>query len=125
VRLLLDTHALLWWSHEPNRLAARAKEAIANAENDVFVSVVSAWELAIKAALGRVRFPGNLEAELDRHGFQKLGISFAHAQQIGSLPSHHRDPFDRMLIAQARSESLTLVTRDRYLGHYGITILPA
>jgi PIN domain nuclease of toxin-antitoxin system len=91
----------------------------------VFVSVASAWELAIKASLGRLRMPPNLEEALDRKGYQRLGISFAHAAVAGALPRHHGDPFDRMLIAQAQSEGLTLVTRDRVFSAYGIPVLKA
>jgi PIN domain nuclease of toxin-antitoxin system len=125
VRALLDTHVFLWWLDTPRTLSPDAQEALAAAENTILVSVASAWELAIKGALGHLQFPVNVESTIDRCGFQKLGISFAHAARAGSLPRHHRDPFDRMLIAQAQSEGLTLVTRNRAFSAYGIPILQA
>ena len=125
MRLLLDSHVVLWAASSPAQLASAARAAIENTDNDVFVSVASAWELAIKAGLGRLRMPADLEEALDRRGFQRLGISFTHAAAAGALPRHHGDPFDRMLIAQAQSESLTLVTRDRGLAAYGVPIVQA
>jgi PIN domain nuclease of toxin-antitoxin system len=125
VRLLLDSHAFLWAASSPAQLASAARAAIENVDNDVFVSVASAWELAIKAGLGRLRMPAALEATIDRRGFQRLGISFAHAAAAGALPRLHGDPFDRMLIAQAQSEGLTWVTRDRAFSVYGLAILQA
>ena len=114
---------MLWSLSDPARLADGARAEIEDAQNEVLVSVASAWELAIKAALGRVRFPSDLETAIARQGFQSLGISFAHAALAGRLPPHHGDPFDRMLVAQAQSESLTLVTRDTQLAPYGVAIL--
>ncbi len=102
-----------------------ARSAIDNPDNDVFVSVATAWELAIKSGLGRLRMPPDLEERIDERGLRKLGISFAHAALAGQLPRHHGDPFDRMLIAQAQSEGLTLVTGDRAFSAYGIAILQA
>ncbi|HXP77369.1 MAG TPA: type II toxin-antitoxin system VapC family toxin [Stellaceae bacterium] len=125
MRILLDTHVFLWWLDRPRGLSADAQEALAAPENIILVSVASAWELAIKGAIGHLKFPVNVEATIDRCGFQKLGISFAHAARAGNLPRHHRDPFDRMLIAQAQSEGLTLVTRDRAFSDYGISLLQA
>jgi PIN domain nuclease of toxin-antitoxin system len=125
VRGLLDTHVFLWWLERPRSLSPEAQEALAAPENTILVSVASAWELAIKAALGHLRFPFDVETTLDRCGFQKLGISFAHAACAGSLPRHHGDPFDRMLIAQSQSDGLTLLTRDRAFSAYGIPILQA
>ena len=125
MRLLLDSHVLLWWTSSPSRIAAPTKSAIDSSDNDVFVSVATAWELAIKSGLGRLRMPSGLEEKMDERGLQKLGISFAHAALAGRLPRHHGDPFDRMLIAQAQSEGLTLVTRDRVFSAYGIPVLKA
>lgn len=123
MRLLLDSHVLFWSLAERRRLTPPVRAEINNIENEVYVSVASAWELAIKAALGRLRLPGNLEKIVAASGFQKLEISFAHAAAAGALPQHHKDPFDRMLIAQARSESLTLVSRDRQFSPYGVSML--
>jgi PIN domain nuclease of toxin-antitoxin system len=121
-RLLLDTHVFLWWRGQPSRLAAEARDRIATADI-VFVSAASAWEAAIKVSLGRLELPDTMEAGVFASGFEKLLITFAHAQRSAALPQHHRDPFDRMLIAQAQSEELTLVSHDRLLAPYEVEIL--
>jgi PIN domain nuclease of toxin-antitoxin system len=121
-RLLLDTHIFLWWRGEPGRLPSEAIRTIGQADL-VFVSAVSAWEAAIKAALGRLELPDTVEAGVEASGFEKLLISFLHAERAAALPLHHRDPFDRMLIAQAQTEDLTLVTHDRLLSPYHVQIL--
>jgi PIN domain nuclease of toxin-antitoxin system len=121
-RLLLDTHIFLWWRGEPSRLPAQVRSSIATADI-VFVSVASAWEAAIKVSLGRLELPDTIEAGVLASGFEKLLISFSHTEQVASLPHHHRDPFDRMLVAQAKAEGLTLVTHDRLLAPYDVEIL--
>ena len=121
-RLLLDTHVFLWWRSEPARLPAPVKSSIASADI-VFVSAVSAWEAAIKSSLGRLEIPDTIEAGVLASGFEKLLLTFAHAERVAGLPHHHRDPFDRMLIAQAQAEGLTLVTHDRLLEPYAVEIL--
>lgn len=121
-RLLLDTHVFLWWRGEPARLAPDARSSIATADL-VFVSVASAWEAAIKVSLGRLELPDTVEAGVLASGFEKLLITFSHTEQAARLPLHHRDPFDRMLVAQARAEGLTLVTHDRLLEPYDVPIL--
>ena len=121
-RLLLDTHIFLWWRGEPSRLAPAVQSSIATADI-VFVSVASAWEAAIKASLGRLELPDTVEAGVVASGFEKLLISFSHAEQAATLPHHHRDPFDRMLVAQAKAEGLILVTHDRLLAPYDVEIL--
>lgn len=125
MRLLLDTHALLCTLDDPAELRSQALDAIADERNEVFVSAASAWEIAIKRALGKLVAPADLEAGVSRQGFSALHITFRHAQAAGALPRHHADPFDRMLIAQAQSESLTLVTRDAQMGLYGVETLAA
>jgi len=122
VRLLLDTHVFLWWRADARRLGTTARAAIAGAEV-VFVSAATAWEAAIKAALGRLRYPDTIEDGVEASGFEKLPISLRHAERAASLPPHHADPFDRMLVAQAEAESLTLVTHDRALAVYGQPIV--
>ena len=122
MRLLLDTHVFLWWRADSRHLRSDARRAIADAQL-VFVSAATAWEAAIKAALGRLRIPDTVEAGVLDSGFEQLPISFAHAEAAARLPPHHADPFDRMLVAQARTEGLTLVTHDRRLAPYGIEIL--
>ena len=125
MRLLLDTHALLWTFDNTKQLHGPALDAIRDQRNDVFVSAVSVWEIAIKRALGKLAAPADFEAGVSRQGFSALPITFRHAQSAGSLPRHHADPFDRMLIAQAQCESLTLVTRDAYMDLYAVETLPA
>jgi PIN domain nuclease of toxin-antitoxin system len=122
--LLLDTHVLLWWMAESPKLSKTTRARIADTEA-VYVSAASAWEMAIKAAIGKLRVPDDLEEQLQRHRFEQLPISIAHALAVTVLPRHHADPFDRMLVAQASIESLTLVTTDPQLGVYGVPILRA
>lgn len=122
MKLLLDTHVFLWWRANDRRLGAAARAAVADADL-VFVSAATAWEAALKASLGRLRYPDTIEAGVDASGFEKLPISVAHAERAARLPRHHADPFDRMLVAQAQSEDLTLVTRDRSLAAYEVKLL--
>lgn len=121
-RLLLDTHIFLWWRGEPARLTSEVRSRIATADI-VFVSAASAWEAGIKVSLGRLQLPDTMEAGVTASGFEKLLITFSHAERAAGLPPHHRDPFDRMLVAQAQAEGLTLVTRDRLLEPYEVEIL--
>jgi PIN domain nuclease of toxin-antitoxin system len=121
-RLLLDTHVFLWWQAADRRLPRRVQTAIESADM-VFVSVASAWECSIKVALGKLRIPGSFEDAVEKSGFEKLLISFAHAHAAGRLPPHHSDPFDRMLIAQAAAETLVVVTHDRQFAAYGVRVL--
>lgn len=130
MRLLIDTHALLWALLEPGQLSAEAAEAIADGKNQVLVSAASAFEIALKQTIGKLRLPALAKDWLpDRVG--RLGetawlpVSERHALIAGSLPLLHKDPFDRLLIAQALEEGLTLVSRDRQLAQYGVSILPA
>lgn len=125
LRLLLDTHVLIWALSDPNRLAARTRTAIETEENDVFVSVVSPWELAIKGAREGLRLPDDLMVELNRQRFELLPVLLRHTTPIESMPYHHRDPFDRMLVAQAVVDGLTIVTADRKLTNYQVSLLPA
>ena len=121
-QLLLDTHVFIWWRENSPRLGDDARRRIRSA-SVVFVSVASAWEAAIKIALGRLRLPESFEAGVVASRFDKLWIDFSHAEVVATLPHHHKDPFDRMLIAQAMSERLTLVTHDRRFGPYGIDVV--
>ncbi|MGD9194361.1 MAG: type II toxin-antitoxin system VapC family toxin [Desulfobacterales bacterium] len=121
-KLLLDTHVFLWWRANDPLLHEAAISAIANADV-VFVSAATAWEAAIKASLGRLDLPGTVESGVEGSGFEKLQISFSHAEAAAALPPHHGDPFDRMLVAQAVSEGLTLITHDRRLEAYEVSIL--
>lgn len=124
MRILLDTHALIWALATPDRLPAAIRRAVQAAENEVYASLASAWEIAIKVALGRLEFNVQaMEGTLAASGIQTLGISLQHTARVAELPPHHGDPFDRMLVAQALCESMTLVSRDRQLGRYGVRIL--
>ena len=124
MRILLDTHALLWALSAPDKLPAAVRHAVQAAENDVYASLASAWEIAIKVALRRLEFDvQSLEDSLAASGIQTLPISLKHTARVAVLPRHHRDPFDRMLVAQALCESLTLASRDRELAKYGVTLL--
>jgi PIN domain nuclease of toxin-antitoxin system len=121
-RLLLDTHVALWWWANDQRLALTAKDAI-TAASLVFVSAASAWEIAIKSALGRVRLPQSFAEGVRGSGFVELPIAFDHATAVEFLPSHHADPFDRMLLAQAKVERLVLVTHDKRFEPYGQAVI--
>jgi len=125
MRLLLDTHAVLWWLAGGDALSVAAREAIESAESVVHVSAASAWEMSIKRAKGRLDSPTDLGDAIDANGFQELPISVEHAQTAGALPPHHADPFDRVLIAQAQVEGLTIVTRDNAFAVYGVPLLLA
>ncbi len=124
-RLLLDTHALLWWLADDRRLGREARALIANGANEVYVSAVSAWEISIKKALGKLIAPDGLDAIVQDEGFSQLEISFFHGEKAGELPPLHHDPFDRMLIAQAQAEGLDIVTSDPALGKYGVKTINA
>lgn len=124
MRLLLDTHALLWWLDGDKRLSARGRRLIASKTSEVFVSAASAWEIAIKAAAGKL--PGALDVAadisgcLESQGFRPLEITVAHAQRAGGLPPLHRDPFDRMLVAQGIVEGLPLLSNEAVFDAYAI-----
>jgi PIN domain nuclease of toxin-antitoxin system len=124
VSLLLDTHILLWWLSDDQLLPASAREAIASPDSEVLVSAATAWEIAIKKAAGRLEVPDELLEAIDTNDFETLPISAAHALEAGGLPLHHTDPFDRMLIAQARVENLTLVSVDNRFPQYDVELLP-
>ena len=124
-RLLLDTHALIWWLSDVSELADSARAEIADPRNDIFVSAITGWEIAVKRAKGRITAPRNLAALVEERGFIHLPLTFHHAERAGDLPMHHRDPFDRFLIAQAQAEGLVLVTRDARVPLYGVRTLGA
>jgi PIN domain nuclease of toxin-antitoxin system len=124
LRLLLDTHVLLWWARR-EALAEAARHAVADPGNQVLVSAASIWEAEIKAAGGRLHLGRNLARESEVRGFEQLAITFAHAVHAARLPAHHGDPFDRMLVAQAQLEGLTLVSRDPVFDQYSVAVLRA
>ena len=124
MRILVDSHVALWWLDAHPSLGPRCRSSIELADT-VFFSAVTPWELGIKKALGKLSFPAGLTDKLEAEGFEALSISARHAEHAVGLPTHHRDPFDRMLVAQAQLESLTLVTADRALDPYDVELIAA
>ena len=122
MRLLLDTHLLLWWLEGSPSLPAQARETIRDPENTVFVSAVSLWEIWLKQSLGKLRLPVDFTERLAAESFESLPLLASHTRQVGLLPWHHRDPFDRMLVAQAQAEKLLLLTADEALTAYGAVV---
>lgn len=127
MRLLLDTHTLLWWLFDDPKLSATTRDVIAASDNQVIVSSVSAWEISTKHRLGKLPEAGDVSQRLPwylgRARFGVLGISLEHALAAGSLPGPHKDPFDRMLIAQAQLESVPVATVDRVFRDYGVPVI--
>ena len=125
MRLLLDTHALLWWLAGDEQLSLKARKALADRRHEIVVSAASAWEVTTKHRLGKLPMAGPLAVDFDREvrrqGFTALPISMVHAQVAGALPGFHRDPFDRVLIAQAREERLALVSNEAVFDEYGVS----
>lgn len=129
MKLLLDTHVVLWAATDPGKLSAEAKRALEDGLNEVFVSVVTAWEIAIKQSLGKLELPRAAELWLPdvvkKTGFQIAEVSLEAALRVRALPWHHRDPFDRLLIAQAQDAGLTVVTYDDVFKDYGVALVKA
>ena len=123
--LLLDAHAVLWWLADDPDLDPVARSAIADPTNDVLVSAATIWEIAIKQALGKLAAPAGLVAAVEEAGFDVLPITGRDAESAGTLKAHHRDPFDRMLVAQADRVGAVVVSRDRAFLAYGAEVLPA
>ena len=125
--LLLDTHVWLWWLADDRRLGREARAAIGRSDATVWISAASAWEIAIKVAIGRLDLGEPPEAclprELKRSGFRALPISVDHALRAGALPHHHRDPFDRLLVVQAQMDGLTIVTADQRISKYDVATM--
>jgi PIN domain nuclease of toxin-antitoxin system len=120
MKLLLDTHAFLWWDTNDDRLPVSVRSAIASPRNEVFVSAVTVWEIAIKRASGKLTFHGSAAKAIEQHGFLPLPITVEHAECAGELPQLHRDPFDRLLVAQAQLEGLVLATVDEQILRYPV-----
>jgi PIN domain nuclease of toxin-antitoxin system len=125
VKFLLDTHLLLWWLSNSPLLPAQAHRLIGDPNNTIFVSAVSLWEIWLKSSLGKLRVPAGFARKLAAEPFEDLPLRAEHTPAVGMLEWHHRDPFDRMLIAQATCENLVLLTADRTLGAYGRLVLVA
>jgi PIN domain nuclease of toxin-antitoxin system len=125
MRLLLDSRAFLWWMAGGAALSTEARAAIASPRSVVYLSAATAWEMSIKRANGRLHAPAEVVGALDACCFLELPISVLHAQAVDALPPNHADPFDRILIAQAQAEGLTIVTRDKAFAAYGVPLLAA
>jgi len=125
MNLLLDTHVLLWWLDDNPDLSLRARTVIADGNNLAFVSAAVIWEIQIKRALGKLKIPKNFRNVLDQQGFELLDITVEHAYAVGKLPLYHRDPFDRILVAQAKLENMILVSRDKRIKKYKIPLINA
>lgn len=123
MRILLDTHVLLWALAGDDRLAPRSVDLVADGRNIVCVSAASVWEIAIKRSLGKLRAPDDTIAAIDAASFRRLPIGFEHADAVAKLPNLHRDPFDRLLVAQASVEGLALMTHDPMVQQYDVDVL--
>ena len=128
MRVLLDTHAFLWWTSEHGkRLSGRARDLLSDSSTDAMVSVVSAWEIAIKVATGRLEIEGDPEhwvpERILRYGFSPLSVELPHALRAGQLPPIHRDPFDRLLVAQAQVEGIPIITSDPAIARYDVDVI--
>lgn len=127
MRLLLDTHAFLWWIEGTPAVGRRARVAVANPDNEVLFSIASCWELAIKLSLGKLRLAESLTRfipeQLRVNGFSLLDVQLRHVVRVADLPFRHRDPFDRLLVAQALEDDLTVVSADRVFRKYGVAVL--
>jgi PIN domain nuclease of toxin-antitoxin system len=123
MRLLIDTHVVVWWDRQMEAIRRPLLSAVRDPQNDIFVSAATIWEIAIKRASGKLSFAGEIVGVVVGYGFSILSISGAHAHYAGGLPHHHRDPFDRMLVAQAALEGMVLGTQDPLMRPYGVAIL--
>jgi PIN domain nuclease of toxin-antitoxin system len=127
MRILLDTHIFIWMATEPERLSPKLTASIIDRQNTLFLSLVSIWEIQIKVALGKLDLMGDLattvDTQIEENSIQILGIDLPHIYALSNLPAHHRDPFDRLLIAQSQVEQMTLATVDRAFDRYDIDLL--
>lgn len=125
MNLLLDTHTVLWWLSDDPALSETARVAIADPENTVFLSAVVVWEIRIKQSIGKLDLPDDFGEVLEAQRFAELRVTVDHAHTIAELPAAHRDPFDRMLVAQAMVEHMVIVTRDRSIADYDVEVIVA
>ncbi|MGN5637248.1 type II toxin-antitoxin system VapC family toxin [Streptomyces sp. AC154] len=123
MKMLLDTHVVLWWLDDSAELSDEVK-GLLDTEPSVFVSAVSPWEIAIKQSLGKLEGPHDLAERVRDSQFLSLPITAGHGVRAGRLPEHHRDPFDRILIAQAQTEGMTILTRDKWIPSYDVRVMP-
>ncbi len=125
MKVIIDTHVLLWWLDEPKSLSKEARDVLAQQENIVYVSAASTWEIAIKQSLGKLKIPKGIEVVLEKNSFTELSISILHSRAVAQLPSIHGDPFDRLLIAQTICEKASIITRDKIFSKYHIPVIKA
>lgn len=127
MKALLDTHTFLWWITEDPRLSSRAREIISDGENILYLSAASCWEMAIKARLGKLEMPANITSfitdQMAINAITPLAVEISHALHVYTLPNHHRDPFDRLLVAQAQIENLPILTADPQIARYAVKII--
>jgi PIN domain nuclease of toxin-antitoxin system len=127
MKALLDTHAFLWWITDDPCLSSHVREIIADGDNELFLSAASGWEMAIKAKLGKLHLPDNPESfvldQLAINAIESLPVQMGHALRVYALPEHHRDPFDRMLVAQAQSERIPILTADPLIAQYAVKVI--
>jgi len=127
VHFLLDTHTFLWWITDDPHLSERARQVISDPGNDIFLSAASGWEMAIKTQLGKLQLPDHFEQfiaeQLFRNNITSLPVMMSHALHVQSLPLHHRDPFDRLLIAQSQLEKMPIITTDSVFADYDVEIV--
>ena len=127
MRALLDTHVFLWWITDDPRLSPRAREAIADAGNQIFLSAASGWEIAIKARLGKIQLPAHpghfIAEQLALNAIECLPLRMEHALHVYTLPDYHRDPFDRLLVAQSQLENMPIITSDPFIARYAVEVI--
>ena len=123
MRLLLDTHILLWWLSQSKKLSVQSKKLTENSRNTIFVSAISIWEISLKQSQRKLRIPSSYIKTIKNEGLLALPITFDHALKVKNLPFHHKDPFDRLLIAQAMEEKLILISDDKYIKKYKIKMI--
>lgn len=123
MNLLLDTHIVLWWLSDSDKLSKKSRSIISDTNNFIFVSVATGWEISIKKSIGKLTAPDDFSKALQVNAFQPISITLEHAELAGSLPHHHDDPFDRMIIAQGKIENLVVLTHDKHFKLYDIELL--
>lgn len=123
MQCLLDTPVLLWWLGDSSQLSSKAKKCIIDGENDIYLSSVSIWEMRVKESLGKLSMPKKLLAVVQKQGILSLEMTWGHADAVKTLPYHHKDPFDRLLVAQAQVEGLSIVTKDEMIKKYGVATI--
>jgi PIN domain nuclease of toxin-antitoxin system len=127
MKVVLDTHAFLWWISDDDRLSTSARSIIGNRENELYLSAATGWEIAIKAKLGRIHLPGKVDSfiakQLELNDIYSLPIHMSHALNVYNLPNYHRDPFDRLIISQTQLEKMSILTMDPQIARYGVKVV--